>query len=91
MSNFLKNKNDTFNEFSSFCKTIQNQKSLNIVTIRSDHGGEFENESFANFCDKYGITHNFTFPRVSPQMVLWRERIGLCKNVLELYLWTVIY
>ena len=64
---FLKNKNDTFNEFSSFCKRIQNQKSLNIVTIRSDHGGEFENESFANFCDKHGITHNFAFPRASPQ------------------------
>ena len=60
---FLKNKNDTFDEFASFCKRIQNQKSLNIVIIRSEHGGEFENESFANFCDKYGITHNFEFLR----------------------------
>ena len=86
----IKNKNDTFDD-SSFCKRIKNQKSLNIVTIRSDHGGEFKNESFVSFCDKYDITHNFIFPRASPQNGLWRKSIGLCKNVLEPCLWTVIY
>jgi len=64
---FLKNKNDTFGEFASFCKRVQNQKSLTIVIIQCDHGGEFENESFANFCNKFGITHNIVFPKASPQ------------------------
>ena len=41
---FLKNNSNTFNEFLNFCKKIQNQKSATIVTTRSDHGGEFENE-----------------------------------------------
>ena len=63
---FLKHKNDAFNEFSVFCKQIQIQKSTTIVTIRSDHGGEFENELFSDFCNKHGILHEFSFP-MTPQ------------------------
>ena len=40
---FLKHKSDTFGCFKTFSKRIQNQFSLKIITIRSDHGGEFEN------------------------------------------------
>ena len=40
---------------------------LKIKSIRSDHGGEFENEIFENFCNKKGITHNFSFPRTPQQ------------------------
>ena len=58
---FLKHKNDAFNEFSIFCKEIQNQKSTSIISIRSDHGGEFENELFANYCNKHVISHTFFF------------------------------
>nr|KYP46727.1 Copia protein [Cajanus cajan] len=29
-----------------FCKRIQNEKGISIASIRSDHGGEFENEQF---------------------------------------------
>jgi len=39
---YIFEKNNVFDEFASFCKRIQNKKSLAIVTIRSDHGGEFE-------------------------------------------------
>jgi len=45
---------------------IQNEKGLNIVSIKSDHGGEFQNESFENFCEENGIYHNFFAPR-TPQ------------------------
>ena len=51
----------------NYCKRVQNQKSLTIVIIWSDYGGEFENESFANFCNKFCITHNFAFPIESSQ------------------------
>ena len=48
-------------------KKIQNQVGSNIVSIRTDHGREFDNEfQFGNFCDKNGITHNFSAPR-TPQ------------------------
>lgn len=41
--------------------------SINIVAIRSDHGGEFENHLFENYCDEYGIEHNFSAPRTPQQ------------------------
>jgi len=39
---------------------------LKILKVRSDHGGEFENEPFETFCEKYGIVHEFSSPR-TPQ------------------------
>ena len=63
----MKHKSDTFECFKNFTKRIQNQLSLKIITIRSDHGGEFENEKFEEFCNKKGITHNFSFPRTPQQ------------------------
>ena len=63
----MKNKSDTFEHFKTFVKRIQNIKDLKIKNIRSDHGGEFENEVFETFCKKKGINHNFSFPRTPQQ------------------------
>ena len=64
---FLKSKNEAFDKFEILSKKIQNQVGSNIVSIRMDHGREFDNEfQFGNFCDKNGITHNFSAPR-TPQ------------------------
>ena len=64
---FLKSKNEAFDKFEILSKKIQNQVGSNIVSIRTDHGREFDNEfQFGNFCDKNGITHNFSAPR-TPQ------------------------
>jgi len=38
---------------------VPNEKDLKIKILRSDHGGEFQNESFENFCDENGILHKF--------------------------------
>jgi len=43
------------------------KKGLNIVSIGSDHGGEFQNEFFENFCEENGIHHNFYSPRTPQQ------------------------
>ena len=59
----MKNKSDTFDNFKTFVKRIQNFKGLKVKNIRSDHGGEFENEFFEHFCKKKRIFHNFSFPR----------------------------
>ena len=64
---FLKHKNDAFSKFCDFCKKIQNLKSSNIVTIRSDNGGEFKYDMFLEFCNSNGITHNFSVPRTPQQ------------------------
>jgi transposase InsO family protein len=64
---FLKIKNEAFDKFEILSKKIQNQVGSSIVSIRTDHGREFDNEfQFGNFCDINGITHNFLAPR-TPQ------------------------
>ncbi|GJV07137.1 retrovirus-related pol polyprotein from transposon TNT 1-94 [Tanacetum coccineum] len=64
---FLKNKTEAFEQFEIFSKKIQNQLGCSIVSIRTDHGREFDNEvKFGEFCKANGITHNFSAPR-TPQ------------------------
>jgi len=36
------------------------KKKLKIKSLRSDHGGAFQNEYFENFCVEFGISHNFS-------------------------------
>ncbi|CAA7037823.1 unnamed protein product [Microthlaspi erraticum] len=38
-----------------------------LKRIRSDHGGEFQNEVMTKFCNEQGIAHQFSAPR-TPQM-----------------------
>ena len=52
---FFKSKDDSYDVFIKFCIQIQSEKELKILKVRSDHGGEFENESFETFCEKHGI------------------------------------
>ena len=61
-----KKKTEAFDAFRKLAKVIQNEKGLNIVSIRSDHGSEFQNDSFENFCEENGIYHKFYAPR-TPQ------------------------
>ncbi|GJQ92186.1 retrovirus-related pol polyprotein from transposon TNT 1-94 [Tanacetum coccineum] len=64
---FLKDKIEAFDQFEIFSKKIQNQLGCTIVSIRTDHGREFDNEvQFGEFCNANGITHNFSAPR-TPQ------------------------
>ncbi|GKA17090.1 retrovirus-related pol polyprotein from transposon TNT 1-94 [Tanacetum coccineum] len=64
---FLKDKTKAFDQFKIFSKKIQNQLECTIVSIRTDHGREFDNEvQFEDFCNANGITHNFSASR-TPQ------------------------
>ncbi|GJR43331.1 retrovirus-related pol polyprotein from transposon TNT 1-94 [Tanacetum coccineum] len=64
---FLANKTEAFEEFEIFSKMIQNKLGCSIVSIRTDHGREFDNEvQFGKYCDLNGISHNFSAPR-TPQ------------------------
>ena len=64
---FLTHKRDVFYAFQKLVTLIQNKKNLNIASIRSDYGGEFENKDFELFCDENGIEHNFSAPRTPQQ------------------------
>nr|GEX33978.1 retrovirus-related Pol polyprotein from transposon TNT 1-94 [Tanacetum cinerariifolium] len=64
---FLKDKTEAFDQLEIFSKKIQNQFGCTIVSIRTDHGREFDNEvQFGEFCNANSITHNFSAPR-TPQ------------------------
>nr|GEU30012.1 hypothetical protein [Tanacetum cinerariifolium] len=63
----FKDKTEAFDQFEIFSKKIQNQLGCTIVSIRTNHGREFNNEvQFGEFCNANGITHNFSAPR-TPQ------------------------
>ena len=64
---FLSSKNDTFDAFIKFANKIQNQLSLKIIALRSDHGVEFVNHHFEDYCDEFGISQNFSCPRTPQQ------------------------
>ncbi|GKB96672.1 retrovirus-related pol polyprotein from transposon TNT 1-94 [Tanacetum coccineum] len=61
---FLKDKTEASDQFEIFSKKIQNQLQCTIVSIRTDHGREFDNEvKFEEFCNANGITHKFSAAR----------------------------
>ncbi|GKE10112.1 retrovirus-related pol polyprotein from transposon TNT 1-94 [Tanacetum coccineum] len=61
---FLRTKNEAFEQFEIFNRKIQNQFGCLIVSIRMDHGRDFDNNvQFEEFCNANGITHNFLAPR----------------------------
>ena len=64
---FLSHKNDAFDEFVNFCKVVQKDQKFVIMKIMSDHGTEFENSNFDEFCRNEGISHNFSAPRTPQQ------------------------
>ncbi|WJX62480.1 hypothetical protein P8452_47472 [Trifolium repens] len=63
---FIREKSDTFDAFKELCLRLQREKDSGIVRIRSDHGKEFENSRFSEFCADEGIGHEFSSP-ITPQ------------------------
>ena len=64
---FLKEKNEAFREFSKLCKQLQVYKNSHLTSIRSDHGREFDQKDFTEFCYNHGIAHIFSAPRTPQQ------------------------
>ncbi|GKE24705.1 retrovirus-related pol polyprotein from transposon TNT 1-94 [Tanacetum coccineum] len=56
---FFKDKTKAFDQFEIFSKKIQNQLGCTIVSIRTDHSREFDNEvQFGEFCNANGYSQN---------------------------------
>ncbi|RDX86023.1 hypothetical protein CR513_32700, partial [Mucuna pruriens] len=77
---FLTHNDESFKVFSIFCKRVQNEKVINIVSIRSDHGGEIENENFQKFCKEHDILHNFPVQEHLNIIELWKGKIDIFKR-----------
>ena len=64
---FLAHKDEALHTFIKHYKKIQNEKSLTLMSVRSDHEGEFENHGFEMFCNEHGYGHNYFAPRTPKQ------------------------
>ena len=60
---FLTHKSEAFNEFQILFRKIELDGKYIISNIQSDHGGEFENNEFDQFCRSHGINHRYSSPR----------------------------
>jgi transposase InsO family protein len=63
----IREKSDAFDIAQHLFKKIHVEKNCQIVRIRSDHGGEFENSKFEEFYHSYGIKQEFSSPITSQQ------------------------
>ena len=63
---FLREKSDAFESFRVLALQLRNGHA-GVETIRSDHGGEFQNEFFDKFCNDQGIVHQYSAPRTPQQ------------------------
>ena len=59
---FLTSKDEAFENFLAFLKKIEKRVGHSLVSLRYDHGKEFENSSFIDYCNKHGHDHNFLPP-----------------------------
>ena len=62
----LRSKSDAPKHIETLCTRLQNEKSLKIDRIRSDHGREFENSYMELFCTRSGISQEFS-ASITPQ------------------------
>ena len=94
---FLAHKDITFRLFQKIVKKISVEKNTTILSIRSDHGLEFENSQFEKFYSEHGIIHNFSAPRTPQQNGAVEKKhrtleemacTMLCESNLPKYFWT---
>ena len=57
---FLQEKSEAFSAFKSFKALVENEVGRVIKTLRTDRGGEYNSQEFANFCDMHGIRRQLT-------------------------------
>jgi len=59
----LTSKDEAFENFLVFLKKTEKRVGHSLVNLSSDHGKEFENSCFIDYCNKHGVDHNFSAPR----------------------------
>jgi len=62
----IREKSDAFDAAQHLFKKIQVEQNCQIMRICSDHGREFKNSKFEEFCLSYGIKQEFSSP-ITPQ------------------------
>ncbi|WVZ93742.1 hypothetical protein U9M48_039699 [Paspalum notatum var. saurae] len=86
---FHEDKTEVAHVFSKFAKRAQNEFNTSILKIRSDNGREFDNTNIEEYCDEFGIKHEFS-ATYTPQQngVVERKNrtlITLARSILDEY------
>ena len=63
---FLASKDESFEKFLALRKKIEKRVRHSLVRLRSNHGKEFKNSSFIDYCNEHGVHHNFFCPQNTP-------------------------
>ncbi|CAM8994349.1 unnamed protein product [Rhodiola kirilowii] len=64
---FIRSKDEVFDSFKTWVKLVKRRFGEKLKSIRTDHGTEFDNGLFVDFCKDQGIDHNFSAPRTPQQ------------------------
>ncbi len=64
---FMATKDEAFQHFRGLFLRLDLEFPGSLKRIRSDNGGEFQNASFEQFCNKRCLEHEFSSPRVPQQ------------------------
>ncbi|GJZ99217.1 retrovirus-related pol polyprotein from transposon TNT 1-94 [Tanacetum coccineum] len=70
----LKKKSDVADCIMSFIRKMENLNEVRVKELRSDNGTEFRNHTLEEFCDKKGISHNFSSPCTPEQNGVAKRR-----------------
>ena len=63
---FMHNKDQTFSKFCEFKALVEKELGKQLMTLRSNNGGEYISNEFKNFCNKEGIRRELIAPH-NPQ------------------------
>jgi transposase InsO family protein len=62
----LKSKDEAEDKFKIYKAEVENKLNVKIKRLRTDRGGEYDSNSFSDFCEQNGIVHEVT-PPYSPE------------------------
>ena len=62
----LRTKDEVLEIFIKYKNEVENQKNKKIKRLKTDRGGEYESDSFKEFCEQNGIIHE-VIPSYSPK------------------------
>ena len=63
----LKTKDEAFGKFKEWHRLVENEVNAKVKALRSDRGGEFTSNKFANYCKQHGIRRQLTMPYTPQQ------------------------
>lgn len=62
MAYYLRTKDQAFEYFAVYFHLCERQIGQKLLTLCSNHGGEYVNSAFTDFCSREGILRQFTVP-----------------------------